>query len=110
MCDKLSSVDVCDCINSDCDLANSDPLASKALADTSWDLVFSTILVSNGMAVASCDLIASSWTLTNRDNISSILELGRDRGVGTLLCLVPKLLVLPLLGLSSYRTAKPFDR
>src|SRR6218665_3936431 len=50
--------------------------ASAALADTSWDLVFSTILFSNDLAVAFCDLTASSWILTNRDNISSILELG----------------------------------
>src|SRR6218665_3244949 len=90
MCDNFSSVDVCDCINSDCDLANSDTLASKALADTSWDLVFSTILFSNDLTMASCDLTASSWTFTSWDNISSILELGRDWGVNTLLCLVPK--------------------
>src|SRR6218665_1643135 len=86
MCDNFSSVDVCDCINSDCDLANSDTLASKALADTSWDLVFSTILFSNDLAVASCDLTASSWILTNWDSISCMLELGRD----WLLCLVPR--------------------
>src|SRR6218665_378754 len=87
MCDNLSSVDVC---NSDCDLANSDTLASKALADTSWDLVFSTILISNDLTMTSCDFSASSWTLSNWDNISFILELGRDWCVDTLLRLVPK--------------------
>src|SRR6218665_3851068 len=66
MCDNLSSVPVC----------NADIFVSRALA-------FSMILFSNVLAVASCDLI--SW-----DNISSILELGRDWGVGPLLCLVPK--------------------
>jgi len=65
------------------DWANADTLASKDLAEASWDIVFSTILLSNDLAVASCDII-------NWDYISSILELGRDRGVGPLLCLVPK--------------------
>src|SRR6218665_3372265 len=65
MWDNLSSVRVC----------NADILVSK-------DLAFSTILFSNDLAVASCDLI--NW------DISSILELGRDCGVGPLLCLVSK--------------------
>src|SRR6218665_655023 len=65
-------------------LASKDLLASACdLVASSWTLILSTILFSNNLAVASCDLI-------NRDNISSILELGRDCGVGTLLCLVSK--------------------
>ena len=65
MSDSLSSVDVCDCINPDFDLDNLDILASN-------------------------DLLASACDFINWDNISSILQLGRDKGVDPLFCLVSK--------------------
>src|SRR6218665_1977208 len=65
------------------DLTTVDPRSTKSDSLVSKVLAFFTSLFSNDLATDSCDLI--SW-----DNISSILELGRDWGVGPLLCLVPK--------------------
>src|SRR6218665_3911627 len=80
MLDNLSSVRVCD----------ADIIVSKDLLASTCDLVASDCDLANSDTVDSKDLAVASCDIMNWDIISSSLEMGRDCGVGPLLCLVSK--------------------